>query len=206
MKKIFLLAVILLFISILLYSQEDQKKFSVLPDNIVDISIEGGVGLYVGKFLDHLRNSGAYTLTPDLDLYVSLYFIKYFGIQAMLGSGCIIHKYSYPIEGTILYMALELFGQYDWKYAYMRMFAGAGFQHTTMLIQWYASGFFEGGLSAGIKITDWLYLNNSVKFRTGFLHSVIIKYKYDIPENDTLMSVTVSTGVVFKIKNPNIKS
>ena len=200
--KIRCLIIIFFFISTFSYSKPKCNK--IFPKNIIDISIEGGLGIYIGDYRQHLINDGAYTITPAIDLYISLFIIKYLGIQAMLGSGCIIHPYSQPVEGTVLYMALEFFAQYDWKYVFAKIFAGAGFEHTTMLIQWYASGFFECGTGLGVKITDWMYWNTSVKFRMGFLHSVIIFQKYSLPNNDRLASITISTGIVFRIKNPYI--
>lgn len=195
--------IFLLFIFIISHIFAKPNFNKIIPDNIVDISIEGGGGVYLGDFLNHLQRDGAYIATPTLDLYISLFIIKYFGVQALIGTGTVIHPNSTPIEGTILYMGLELFGQYDWKYAFIKFFAGAGFEHTTMLLQWYASGFFEGGTGFGIKITDWMYINTSVKYRVGFLHSVIIFLKYNLPTSDTLMSITFSMGLVFRIKNPS---
>ena len=201
-RKKFLL-LIFIFLSFLSFSSDnssDKKIDKFLSDNILDISIEPGAGFYVGDFYNHLVKKGAYFSTPTLDIYLSVYFLKYFGISAMVGSGCIIHPRSYPIEGTVIYMGLELFGQYDFKYLYLKIFSGAGFQHTTMLIQYYASAFFEVGTGLGVKITDYIYWYTTFKFRMGFLHSVLLYYWYDLDSNDTLMSVTVPSGISVRIK------
>jgi len=201
MNKIKFLLIFLLVTHI--FFSEEKKNYKFISDNILDISIEPGAGFYIGDFYNHLVKKGAYFSTPTLDIYLSVYFIKYFGIMAMVGSGCIIHPNSYPIEGTIIYMGLELFGQYDFKYIYLKGFTGAGFQHTTMLIQYYASAFFEAGLGFGVKITDYIYWYSSIKYRMGFLHSVLLFYWYNLSENDTLMSVTVSSGISVRIKKLN---
>ncbi len=198
MKKIFVLG---FFLFIVLFVFSETNKNSVIPDNIIDISINCGVGVYIGNFGVHLLHDGAYIVTPTLDIYISLFIIKYLGLQALLGSGCVIHPRSEPIEGTIIYTGIELFGEYDWKNIYLKVFAGGGFEHTTMLLQWYSSGFFECGIELGIKITDWMYINNSVKYRMGFLHSIIIRDQYFLDENDILSSMTYSMGLVFRIKN-----
>ena len=166
MKKI-ILFLFIVSINFFIYSESNGK--SVIPDNIIDISINGGCGLYIGDFGVHLYNSGAYLATPTMDIYLSLFIIKYFGVLAVIGNGSVIHPASQPIEGNIFYLGMELFGIYDWKYAYMKIFSGAGYQNTTMLLQWYSSGFFEAGLEVGIKLTQWMYINNAVKYRMGFL-------------------------------------
>lgn len=198
MKKVKYI-IILLLISNLFFAR-DKVLDKIISDNILDISIEAGAGLYIGDFYEHLKKKGAYVVTPALDVYLSIYFLKYFGIMAMAGSGCIIHPNSYPIEGTLLYMGLDLFGQYDFKHCYIKAFAGAGFEHPTMFLQYYASAFFEAGTGVGVKINDYLYWYTSFKYRMGFLHSVLIYYWYNLDNNDTLMSVTFSTGIVARIK------
>lgn len=198
MKKVL---IILLFVFIPFFVHS-QKKVDIVPDNILNITIDGGFGTFIGEFSAHLISDGAYIFTPVLDLYLSLFFIKYIGMQVLLSSSCIIHPNSQPIEGTIFHMGIEFFGQYDWKRIFIKLFTGAGFQHTTMLISWYASAFFEVGMSLGINITKWLYLVFSTKYRTSFLKSIIIYQKYSsINNNDDLMSLTVSFGFGVKIKN-----
>ncbi len=193
----------LLLINLSLYSNDETSdRYSpIRPTYLIDISINPGLGIYVGDFYNHLVRDGAYTMTPVFDLYVSLFFIKYFGIQALISSGCVIHPQSEPIEGTILYMGLELFGQYDFKYAYLKLLTGAGFQHTTMLLQWYSSAFFEVGFEFAVRITEYLYINTGVRYRRAFLESIIIYKKYNLAENDTLSSVTISSGITFRVKN-----
>ncbi len=180
-----------------------NKNYTFISENILDISIEPGAAFYVGDFYRHLVNSGAYTVTPSLDIYISVYLLKYFGITGILGSSCIIHPRSYPIEGTIFYMGIELFGQYDFKRLYLKIFSGAGFQHTTMLIQYYASAFFEAGFGLGVKITDYLYIFSSFKYRMGFLHSILLYQMYNLDKNDTLASVSISSGIAVRIKKQN---
>ncbi len=75
---------------------------------------------------------------------------------------------------------------------FLKIFSGAGFQHCTMLIDYYASGFFEAGIGAGVKITYYISFIGSVKYRMGFLHSLFV-----YPEN--LMSLTFSIGLIFRI-------
>ena len=183
-------------------SNNSQKKyFKIIPDYIIDIIVDAGVGAYIGDFYRHLINDGAYIITPILDIDISLFIIKYFGLKASVGSGSVIHPYFEPIEGTIIYMGLGIFFQYDWKYAFIKLSADTGFQHTTMLLQWYSSGYFECGTGFGIKITKWMYITSAIKYRMGFLNSIIIHEKYDIDYNDTISSINFSTGLVFRIKN-----
>ena len=177
-----------------------QKKLDLFwqsklrPAHILDITIEPGIGIYLGLFREHLQKDGAYIVTPTFDLYLSLYIIKYFGFQAMISSGCVIHPKSTPIEGTILYMAIECFGIYEWKYIFLKAFAGVGYEHPTWLMQQYASGFFEGGATIGAKINDYLAITTSCKVRMGFLHIVDL-----YPER--LLSLTISAGITCRIAN-----
>ncbi|OHD11278.1 MAG: hypothetical protein A2086_12825 [Spirochaetes bacterium GWD1_27_9] len=204
MKKIIVI-LILINIFFTIYSQEkkeDKRNNKLIAKNIVDISFEGGFGLYIGDFYQHLIRDGAFVVTPTLDLYISIYLIKYFGLQLMVGSGSVIHIDSKPIEGSIIYNGLEIFGQYDWKLVYIKIFAGAGFQHTTMLLQYYTSAFFEAGIGLGIKINDYLYWYNSFKYRMGFLNSILLSGMYRLEKDDVIMSLTFSTGIAVKIKNP----
>jgi hypothetical protein len=166
------------------------------PNHILDITIEPGAGVYVGKFYQTLREKGAYIATPTFDLYLSLFIIRYFGMQALLSSGCVIHPYSTEPEGTMLYMAIECFGIYEWKYVYLKAFAGVGYEHPTWFLSKYASGFFEGGAGIGIKVTDYLAITTSCKYRMGFLHVVELMWK-----GERLMSMTASIGVTCRIAN-----
>ncbi len=177
----------------------------IRPEYLIDVAVDAGFGSYLGRFHRHIIDEGAIPYTPVLDLVVSIYIIKYFGVQVLISSGCIIHPRSQPIEGTVLYMGLEFFGQYEWKYGFVKLFTGAGFQHTTMLIQWYSSGFIEVGTAVGIKLTNWIYLTHFIKYRSAFLNSIIIYQKYPslgLYENDIFMSLTVGLGITARIKNP----
>lgn len=167
------------------------------PNHIVDITVEPGVGIYIGTFRRTLEQLGAYILTPVFDVYLSLYILRYFGMQAMFSSGCVIHPRSTEPEGTMLYMAIECFGIYEWRYVYLKAFAGVGYEHPTWLLQKYASGFFEAGAGVGIKVTDYLAITTSCKYRMGFLHIVDL-----MRTGERLMSMTVSAGVSIRIKNP----
>ncbi|MCG8570179.1 MAG: hypothetical protein MJB14_08570 [Spirochaetes bacterium] len=201
--KIIFILFSLLFLQAEFFGLEKSKIFS---DKIVDLSIESGAGIYCGPFGQHLFNDGAYLVTPLLDFTVSFYILKYFGLLCEINSGCIIHPYSEPIEGTILYTILDLFFHYDFKHLFLRIFVGAGIQHTTMLIQWYASGVFSTGITLGIRLQEWLYLISSVKYRMGFLHSIIIDEIYGLEKSDRLMSINLTLGLSFRIKNPYLKS
>ena len=205
-KKLFILLLFNIIFTSFIYTQNESdnkqnKYFKIIPDHIIDITIDAGIGVYTGDFYNHLLNDGAYIVTPIIDIDISLFIIKYFGLKTSIGSGSVIHPYSQPIEGTIIYMGLGMFFQYDWKYAFIKIFSSAGFQHTTMLLQWYASGYFECGMGFGIKITKWMYITSSIKYRMGFLNSIIIQEKYDLNYNDTISSINFSTGLVFRIKN-----
>ena len=205
-KILFLLFFFNIIILYFTYTQDESddhqnKFFKITSDHIVDITINAGVGIYTGDFYKHLINDGAYIVTPIIDIDLSLFIIKYFGLKTSIGSGSVIHPYSQPIEGTIIYMGFGVFFQYEWEYAFINFFTNAGFQHTTMLLQWYASGYFECGTGFGIKITKWMYITSAIKYRMGFLNSIIIHEKYDIDYNDTISSINFSTGLVFRIKN-----
>ncbi len=206
-KKFFLIHFLIFTTISFIFSQDQtndsQSKFyKIIPDHIVDITIDAGAGLYVGNFYKHLADDGAYVLTPVMDIYISIFIIKYFGAEVLVGSGSVIHPYSEPIEGTIIYMGIGLFFQYEWKYAYIKLFTNAGFQHTTMLLQWYASGYFESGFGFGIKITNWMYITSAIKYRMGFLNSIIIQEKYNLDYYDTIASMNFTAGFSFRIKNP----
>lgn len=173
---------------------KDNEPNFILPNNIVEFTLDFGLGTYLGDFRRHIEAVGTYTETPVLDLYVSLFIIRYFGLQVFFSSGCVIHQYSKPIEGTILYMGVETFAQYEYKYLYLKLFAGAGYEHATLLLTIYSSGFLECGTAVGINLNKWLALTNSFKFRMGFLHSKYLR-------GERLMSFTVSLGIVFKVEN-----
>lgn len=190
MKKKVLILFLLFFISFLF--SEELKYNKILPLYLLDFTIDAGCGIYLGNFKEHLDKEGAYWATPVFDFYISFFIIKYFGIQVYIGNGSVIHPRSYPIEGTILYHALELFYQYEWKLIFIKIFSGAGFQHCTMLISYYASGFFEFGTGVGVKITYYINLLGSVKYKMGFLHSLLV-----LPEN--LISLTFSIGLIFRL-------
>ncbi len=176
-------------------NQSAWQKY-LRPNTLVDITVEPGVGIYIGTFRRTLEQLGAYILTPVFDVYLSLYILRYFGMQAMFGSGCVIHPQSTAPEGTMLYMAIECFGLYEWKYAYLKAFAGVGYEHPTWHLQKYASGFFEAGAGVGIKVTDYLAITTSCKYRMGFLHIVELMYT-----GQRLMSITASAGVTLRIAN-----
>lgn len=176
-------------------TQTTWQKY-LRPTHILDITIEPGAGVYIGTFYQTLREKGAYIATPTFDLYLSLFIIRYFGMQAMFSSGCVIHPRSTEPEGTMLYMAIECFGLYEWKYAYLKAFAGVGYEHPTWRLQKYASGFFEAGAGVGIKVTDYLAITTSCKYRMGFLHIVELMYT-----GQRLMSITASAGVTLRIAN-----
>jgi len=195
MRSIKIIFVIIICISSAqaLHPKDNEPNF-ILPNNIVEFTLDFGLGTYLGDFRRHIEAVGTYTETPVLDIYVSLFIIKYFGLQVFFSSGCVIHPYSKPIEGTILYMGVETFAQYEYKYLYLKLFAGAGYEHATLLLTIYSSGFFECGTAVGINLNKWLALTNSYKFRMGFLHSKLLR-------NERLMSLTISLGIVFKVKN-----
>lgn len=199
MSKIKILFLIITNISAAQILQSNESVLnSILPTNIVEFTLDFGLGTYVGDFRRRIEAVGTYTETPVLDLYVSLFIIKYFGFQALFSSGCVVHPHSKPIEGTILYMGIEIFAQYEYKYLYLKMFAGAGYEHATLLMTIYSSGFFECGTAVGINIMKWLALTNSFKFRMGFLHSKFLR-------NERLMSLTISLGIVFKVENYHLR-
>ena len=177
-------------------AQQTAWQKYLKPQHILDITIEPGVGIYIGTFRKTLEQEGAYILTPVFDVYLSLYILRYFGMQAMFSSGCVIHPRSAYPEGTMLYMAIECFGIYEWRYVYLKAFAGVGYEHPTWRLQEYASGFFEAGAGVGIKVTDYLAITTTCKYRMGFLHIVELMYS-----GQRLMSMTVSAGVSVRIKN-----
>lgn len=185
-----------LFIVFILYSIVfifPNEKNSIFSDYIVDFTIDAGCGIYLGEFRSHLDKERAYWATPVLDFYISFFIIKYFGLQIYIGSGSVIHPQSFPIEGTIIYNGIEIFFQYEWDLIFIKIFSGAGFQHCTMLISYYASGFFELGLSIGTKINKYMSFTGSIKYRRGFLHSLLVE-----PKN--LTSLTFSIGLIFRVK------
>lgn len=199
MYRIKILFLIIIIISAAQILQPNESVLnSILPTNIVEFTLDFGLGTYVGDFRRRIEAVGTYTETPVLDLYVSLFIIKYFGLQAFFSSGSVIHPYSKPIEGTILYMGIEIFAQYEYRYLYLKMFAGAGYEHATLLLTIYSSGFFECGTAVGINLNKWLALTNSFKFRMGFLHSKFLR-------DERLMSFTVSLGIVFKVENYHLR-
>lgn len=187
MKFKFLIFILLLFFSSIIYGNENKPS--------LELSIDIGCGLYVGSFLDHLQTDGAYTATPILDAYFSTYFTNYLGLQIQIGAGSVIHPLSEPMEGVILYLGVGPFYKLQLDNFFLKVWADFGYQHPTMTLQWYGSGFTEIGLGGGIDIGNKNSLFLSAKYRFQFLQSIIIYQKYaSIDKNDNLSSISITIG------------
>lgn len=187
-----LLLLLILFTCTLLSLQAETNRADYKAPYLLEITVEPGIGGYIGNFGSYLFKKKAYFFTPALDLYLSFNIFNFFGLQLMLGSGCVIHPNSEPIEGTIVYMAIEPYFKVEIDEFMIKFFSGIGFEHTTMLIQYYSSAFCEAGLTAAYELNPRIYLTNSLKFRTGFLHSILL------PPERPLMSLTFSMGLLFR--------
>ncbi len=174
-----------------LFSNEDKP--------VMEMTMDLGCGFYVGSFYNHLKDDGAYTVTPTLDLYFSSYISSWLGIQFQIGNGSVIHPSSEPIEGVINYMGIGPFFKRDMGEFYLKGWVDAGFQQPTMSLEWYGSGFIEAGANIGFDLSAANSISIGLKYRTQFLQSIIIYSKYDsIDKNDNLSSITPSVGWVVR--------
>ena len=186
MKKILLTVILTILSNRMIFGGQIDKP-------VMEIQTDLGMGFYLGSFRAHLSTDGAYTLTPTLDLYLAPYICRHFGFQVYLGGGTVIHPQSEPIEGVIFYYGIGPFFIWDWGRFHIKIFGEAGYQNPNMSLQWYGSGFFEIGGSAGWALTDRSGIRLSLKYKRQFLRSLIIYEQYDsLEENDNLNSLSIT--------------
>lgn len=178
--------------------------------NKFEFAMEVGGAGFVGEFRQHLKRDGAKLAGLQYDFSLEIPITEYFGVRTNVGSGCVIHSDSKPIEGTILYVGPEAYGRYAWDKSFVKAGVGTGFQHTTMLIWVYGSAYADAFLSYGYRLLDNFYWSTTARYRFSYLKSNIIKEVYNnptlypvtgqskpmpYPEGDNLMSVALTTGL-----------
>jgi len=164
---------------------------------VASLSIELGGGAWLGDFRDHLDRDGAYLATPTLDFVARFPFNEYAGIEAIIGSACVIHPYSEPIDGSFIYQEAGLYAGITLGRSFAWISAEAGFEHGTLLVTQYSSGVAGAALGIRAPIRDRLLWTATIRFRRGFLQAVTIPdfYSTDIIDNPT--SLTISAGVAY---------
>lgn len=163
------------------------------------LSIELGGGAWLADFREHLDRDGAYPATPALDFVARLPVTDHFGIEALVGSACVIHRYSEPIDGSFFYQQAGLYAGLA-AGRWQAWAAGeVGFEHGTLLVAQYSSG--VAGAAAGVlaPIDDRLSWVATIRFRRGFLQAVTIPAFYGTAAIDHPTSLTITTGVAYRL-------
>jgi len=188
----------IVFVLILAFGQKvtaEETSASKLPPAV--LSLEIGAGSWLGDFRSHLDRDGAYTMTPALDFTLRIPLDKTWGIEGLLGSACVVHPQSEPVEGTFFYQGLGLFLAFPCEAWSFRVGAGAGFEHATLLLGTYSSGYAEASAGCAYRINQRLSWNASLRFRAGFLPSLTIPRVYGLDHIDTPKSLSLTTGVSY---------
>lgn len=116
-------------------------------------------------------------------------------MQAVFANLAVIHPQSSPIEGTIHQEILELFYSGSIGTFQVRAFAGIGFQHATLLLQYYSCGVAEIGASIGRPLMRDTQLIVSAKYRISVLPSLLIAEEYGLAAADPIRSVSFCAGI-----------
>jgi hypothetical protein len=161
------------------------------------ISVELGGGAWLGEFREHLDRDGAYLATPSLDFLIRLPFGEGFGAEALLGSACVIHRYSTPIDGSFFYQEAGLYAGLPIGAAFAWIAAEAGFEHGTLLVAQYSSGVAGAALGLRAPIGERLSWVATLRFRRGFLQAVSIPAFYGTDVIDHPTSLTLTAGIAY---------
>jgi hypothetical protein len=163
------------------------------------LSVELGGGAWLGDFREHLDRDGAYLFTPALDFSARFPIGRYLGVEALIGSACVIHRYSEPIDGSFIYQQAGVYAAFPIGPCSARIAAEAGFEHGTLLITQYSSGVAGASLSLDGPISDRLSWVATIRFRRGFLQAVTIPDYYGTDIIDKPTSLTLSMGLSWNI-------
>ncbi|HPS59500.1 MAG TPA: hypothetical protein PK514_15475 [Spirochaetota bacterium] len=187
--KLFILLLAMILPADLFSMAQEPDTLPRVPS--FSFSIETGLAVFTGKFRDHLEHDGADEQSPSLDMSFSIFIFNNCGLQGVFANQSVIHPQSKPIEGTIHLEILELFYQREFGRHLLKCYAGIGFQHTTMLLQYYSSGLIEFGGTYGWEFLNERSLIVSVKYRKGILPSKEIDDVYGLSSPDTIESITI---------------
>ncbi len=195
-KNLFFLIVVLVGCGLGLSATEDKPQESTITSsNNLDLSIHVGASFFTGPFRDHLQRDGAYLVGPFTELDLSLPIVAGLGLRATLASGAVIHPRSTPIEGTFLYQGIGPVYKFDFRAWGIGLNASIGIQHTTLLVNYYAAGYLEGGLNGWIRLNKELSLILVLSYRHGILPSLLIANQYGLDDIDQIESINVSIGL-----------
>jgi hypothetical protein len=164
------------------------------------LAVEAGGGVWLADFREHLDRDGAYPCTPALDFSAFIPIGGHFGIEALIGSACVIHRYSKPIDGSFVYQQAGLYTGLSLGPCYAWVAAEAGFEHGTLLVAQYSSGVAGAALGVRVPMGERLSWTATIRFRRGFLQAVTIPafYGTDLIDHPTIL--TVSVGVAYDIQ------
>lgn len=164
-----------------------------------ELSVELGGGTWLGDFREHLDRAGAYLATPELDFSIRLPIGEHFGIEALVGSACVIHPHSKPIDGSFSYQEAGLYAGMEIARAFAWVAAEVGFEHGTLLVTQYSSGVGGAALGLSVPIGDGLSWAATLRYRRGFLQAVTIPEFYGTEVIDRPTSLTLTAGIAYAL-------
>jgi hypothetical protein len=164
-----------------------------------ELSVELGGGAWLGAFREHLDRDGAYLATPALDFSIRMPIGEHFGIEAIVGSECVIHRYSEPIDGSFFYQEAGLYAGLTIGRAFAWVAGEAGFEHGTLLVTQYSSGVAGAALGLSVPIGDRLSWVATLRFRRGFLQAVTIPEAYETEVIDHPTILTLTAGIAYSL-------
>jgi hypothetical protein len=160
-------------------------------------SIEFGGGAWLCDFREHLDRDGAYLFTPALDFSARFPIGGIFGVEALVGSDCVIHRYSEPIDGSFICQQAGLYAELPIGACHAWIAGEVGFEHGTLLVTQYSSGVAGAALGLRAPIGARLSWVATLRFRRGFLQAVSIPAFYGTDVIDHPTSLTVSAGLAY---------
>lgn len=163
------------------------------------ISVELGGGRWIADFGSHLEREGAYLGTPSLDMALFIPIGRHLGAEALIGSACVIHPYSVPIDGSFIYQQAGLWAGLELGRMYGWLAVEAGFEHGTLRVSEYSSGVAGCALGLRAPLSGGLSLSATLRFRRGFLQAVTIPSAYGIDEIDHPTSLSLTVGIAYSL-------
>jgi hypothetical protein len=163
------------------------------------LSIEMGGGAWLGDFREHLDRDGAYLFTPSLDFSARFPISRSFGLEALIGSASVIHRYSKPIDGSFFYQQVGLYAGFPLGAGYAWLAGEAGFEHGTLVVTQYSSGIAGAAFGISAPINKRLSWTATIRFRRGFLQAVTIPSYYGTNTIDKPTSLTLVAGIAYSI-------
>ncbi len=162
-------------------------------------SVELGGGRWIADFGEHLEREGAYLGTPSLDMALFIPLGKHLGVEALIGSACVIHPYSEPIDGSFIYQQAGLWTCFELGQARAWIAAEAGFEHGSLRVAEYSSGVAGCALGLRAPLAERLSFSATLRFRRGFLQAVTIPSAYGIDEIDHPTSLSLTAGIAYEL-------